>query len=148
MDRRRAKRRIIPGTIFLLCSLLVVASGSEQVKQGVEIQLTQAQPLELKPRQILTLAFRVLNTTRQSYKFISSLILPEGWRLVGEEGEFELKPEESTLRLASLVLPVKALVGNYQVYYGVQAKGLPSVQDRIAVDVRVALVPRIGLQLL
>jgi len=149
MGRRRAKRiRIIAGAVFLLGSLLGIASGSEQTKKGVEIQMTQEQPLELKPRQILTLAFRVVNTTKQRYQFIPSLVLPEGWRMVGEEAEFELKPAESSLRLVSLVLPVQALVGSYQIHYGVQAKGFPAVQDRIAVDIQVALVPQIGLRLL
>lgn len=75
--------------LAILFFLLTAAYAAADDK-GLDVRPAGREFFEIAPREIVTAAFRVTNTTRENRLLISEIELPEGWKLIAEDFPFEL----------------------------------------------------------
>ena len=116
--------------------------------RGVHVRPGEAELLEARPREIVTTTFRVTNQTGNRREFLAQVKLPTGWKPITAEFPFELEPGRTEVRLVSFLIPRTTLAGKYQVTYLAQDRVAPSVSDLFTINVVVAPVEELGMQLL
>jgi len=134
-------------TIVFYLVTLTVAHGTAQ-GLGLEVRPAGKELFETRPREIVTAAFRVTNTTSQQYEFISEVKLPEGWVLITEDFPFDLGANETTTKLVSFFVPEATSAGRYKITYLVGARKYPALSDFYTVDVVVLPYSKLEVKLL
>lgn len=135
---------------FLFILLLGLCTGKMTFAQGngVEAQLMGPELIKTEPQKVVTLVFRVTNTTEQTHEFIGKVDLPDESWLIAREFPFELGPAESDIRLVSFVVSLKVLAGPYQITYTVRDQEMPSISDECRVDIVVLSLARLEVRLM
>jgi len=103
---------------------------------------------EAKPREVITLPFRVSNTGSQTREFVGKVNLPAGWLSITREFPFKLDAGKSEVRLISFFLPQTAPAGTYEVTYLVNDRKIPSIRDGDSVIVVVLPLVKLKVELL
>ena len=127
--------------------ILTVANGTAQ-GLGLEVRPSGKELFETRPREIVTAAFRITNTTGLQYEFISEVKLPEGWVLITEDFPFDLGANETTTKLVSFFVPQATSAGRYKITYLVGARKYPAIRDFYTVDVVVLPYSKLEVMLL
>lgn len=115
---------------------------------NIEVRPTGKELIETEPRNIVTTAFRITNSTSQTREFISEVKLPEGWSLITKDFPFELESNVSDTRLVSFFVPQATLAGKYEITYLVTDREYPSVRDFYTIYVVVPPVIKLEAKLL
>ncbi len=108
----RGKWALILAGAGLLADIHTQAAGSP-----VSVSPARESVLETNPRQVVTAAFRVTNSSEEMKDLLVRVDLPSGWNRLSEEAPFQLGPGESTVRLMSFFVPSEALPGTYELTY-------------------------------
>jgi hypothetical protein len=131
-------------TIFLLllwATTLLSAKGSVEVRPG------NKELIETDPLRTVTTVFHVTNTGSPKQYFIPQVELPEGWRLITNDFEFELDKNESEIKLVSFFVPQTALAGRYEITYRIRGREFPEIGDFYKVQVLVLPVKELKVYL-
>ena len=133
--------------IVFYLAILTVAHGTAQ-GLGLEVRPSGKELFQTRPREIVTAAFRVTNTSGRQYEFISDLKLPEGWVLITEDFPFEMGADETITKIVSFFVPQATPAGRYKITYLVTARKYPAVRDFYTVDVEVLPSSTLEIKLL
>jgi len=138
-----------PGVFLLVFSSLFLflfqeVLGAEKIKE-IEIRTESPTFLEAKPKEVLTLAFQVINLTAQRRELAEEIELPEGWQLIIQGFPFLVGAEEEEVRLLSFLVPITTLAGDYKVIYRLKDINHPSVNSEREVQVKVLAVLKIEI---
>ena len=131
---------------FLFLFLFQEVLGVGEIK-GIEIRTESPTFLETKPKEVLTLAFQVVNLTAQRRELVEEIELPEGWQLIIKGASFLMGAKEEEVRLLSFFVPMKVLVGDYKIIYRLKDINDPSVSSEREVQVKVLPVLKIEIML-
>jgi len=143
--RGLAKVMITVATLVLAC---IVPAFPQSADPGLQVQAVQSESIQTKPPGSVTLVFRVHNLTSTPH-FVSPLVeLPEGWRLIIEETPFTLGGGEETVRLVSVLVPLRAGAGGYRIGYSISTSDEPSLGGRAEAEVTVLLEAHLVVQAL
>ncbi len=115
---------------------------------NIEVRPTGKELIETEPRQIVTTAFRITNSTDKKREFISEVKLPKGWALITKDFPFELNPNETDTKLVSFFVPQATLAGKYEITYLVRDRKYPSIRDFYTIYAVVLPVVKLEVQLL
>ncbi len=134
---------------FLILGAFFLTAGSVTAEdEWLNVMPAGEELLETEPRMAVTVAFLVTNKSKKSREFITSVILPEGWKLLFKDFPFELEPGESDVRLLSLLIPQRTPAGTYKVIYTVKRKEIIIVRESSTVFIRVLPVRKLRVELL
>ena len=115
--------------ILNLCIFsMVVPSHAEE--RGVEVRPAEKELFEVEPREIVTASFQVTNKTSEKREFITSINLPEGWKLITTFFPFELDANETVIKIVSFHVPQTTLSRKYKATFFIQDRKYPSISDR------------------
>lgn len=121
-------------TIFLLLLLtatVLAAQGKIEVRPGSK------ELIETDPLKTVTTVFHITNTGSPKQYFVPQVDLPEGWKLITNDFEFELDKNESEIKLVSFFVPQTALAGEYEITYRIRGREFPEISDFYTVQVLV-----------
>ena len=137
------KRNYLISGLSILAGLLLVEPA---FALGLRITPTDSRPIESRPRQIVSVGFRVVNETSESIDLVPEIELPVGWRTVIKDGPFTLEPTESDIRFISVLIPADAPAGGHPIRFrlrGVAPSILESTSEAtvlVLADYRLHLV--------
>lgn len=137
------------GAMMSVAVLLIVClmpAFSQTSESGVRVQAIRPGVIETKPLNPLTLVFHAVNQTEEPHLFFPRVELPEGWNLIVGEPAFKLEGGEDTIRLVSVFVPARAMMGDYRVGYAVSALDDPALAGRAEAQVRVLLEARLAVE--
>ena len=89
----------------------------------MDVTVTDASVLTVKPREIVTRVLRITNSTGAPGTFEERLRLPPDWRAITPEFPFQLAPGATVMRLVSFFAPEHTAAGEYRVGYQVAQSG-------------------------
>jgi uncharacterized membrane protein len=137
-------------TLLAIVFYLITVTAALDTAQGlgIEVRPAEKEVFEAKPKEIISLTFRVTNTTSRQSEFVSEVKLPEGWDLITEDFPFELSGNEATTKLVSFIVPETAEAGRYKITYLVKMRKYPSIHDFYTVDVVVLPHSKLEVKLL
>ena len=141
--RRSAGAMVSAAVLFIAC---LAPAFSQSPEPGLQVQSLRPGIIETKPLNTLTLVFRAVNQTEKSREFSPRVELPEGWKLVIDETGFKLAGGEEAIRLVSVAVPGRALVGDYLIGYAVNAIDDPAFTARAEAGVKVLLEARLTVE--
>jgi hypothetical protein len=141
--RRPAGTMVSAAALFIAC---LAPALSQSPEPGLQVQSLHPGTIETKPLNTITLVFRAVNRTEKSHEFSPRVELPEGWKLVMDEAAFKLADGEEAIRLVSVAVPGRALVGDYRIGYAVSAIDDPAVTGRAEAEVKVLLEARLAVE--
>lgn len=135
--------------IFFSLAGLVVLSVMLRAQTPQEIELSTAQPqLEIRQSNVVSATVVVRNASREKRRYTATLLAPAQWRSLTAEKPFELNPQESDIRLLSIVLPQTTQAGSYQIRYKVEDNARPPHRAELVFEVVIAPVLRLEFQLI
>jgi len=129
---------------FLFLFLFQEVLGAEKIKE-IEIRTESPTFLEAKPKEVLTLAFQVINLTAQKRELVEEIDLPEDWQLIIQGSSFLIGVKEEEVRLLCFFVPMKVLAGDYKIIYRLKDINNPSVSSEREVQVKVLPVLKIEI---
>jgi hypothetical protein len=141
--RRPAGAMVSAAVLFMAC---FAPALSQSLEPGLQVQSLRADVIETKPLNTITLVFRVVNQTDKPHDVLPRVELPESWKLVLEETGFKLAGGEETVRLVSVAVPGRALVGEYLVRYALSATDDPAFAAKAEAKVKVLLEARLTVE--
>lgn len=110
---------------------------------GVRIENISPSRIEVKPQQIITTTFRVINETGATHEFTPTLDLPDGWKVVLSVSPFILKSGEEKNVNLSICLPMETLAGDYSIILGIHAADSKKITGNAIVDVSVIAMAKV-----
>lgn len=129
---------------FLFLFLFQGVLGAGKIKE-IEIRTESLTFLETKPKEVLALAFQVVNRTVQRRELVEEIELPEDWQLIIQGFPFLIGAKEEEVRLLSFFVPMNALIGDYKIIYRLKDINNPSVSSEREVQVKVLPVLKIEI---
>ena len=132
------------GYIFLL---LLLATTVLAEQGGIEVRPGSKELVETDPLKTVTTVFRITNTGSPKQYFVPQIELPESWKLITNDFEFELDKNESEIKLVSFFIPQTALAGQYEVTYRIRGREFPEISDFYTVQVLVLPVKELKVYL-
>ncbi|MHB9132146.1 MAG: hypothetical protein ACYDBB_13815 [Armatimonadota bacterium] len=132
---------------FTLLLILPSAGWAQGKGNGVEVRAVFPAQFTAKPAEIVSVSYRVTNTTKNTENFAEALTLPTSWQAVMPQSEFTLNPGESTIRIIAFQVPGATPVGRYPVSYAVRSRRDYAIQDIEKIDVQVLPLTRLLLLL-
>ncbi len=136
--------------IFFLLSLLVACLQPAVARQSrvLDVTSTKGTRVEALPGKLLTLSFRVTNTSTTRQRFESVISVPPGWRKLAGESQFDVESGASDIRLANISVPAEAPAGEYQLRYGIRDQTSPTPIEEVSVTVVVVAIRTVILRLM
>lgn len=137
-------------TLLAIVFYLITMTAAIDTAQGLGIEVRPAgkEVFEAKPKGIVSLTFRVTNTTSRQSEFTSEIDLPEGWGLITKDFPFDLGANETITKLVSFTVPETAQAGRYKITYHVKMRKYPSIHDFYTVDAVVLPHSKLEVKLL
>ncbi|MGH2566988.1 MAG: hypothetical protein ACRDGA_01515, partial [Bacteroidota bacterium] len=132
-------------TLLLLLVSISFSSLRGLQQSGVELKALSESPLSAKPGTVVTLPVNVANTTGQRQQYDARAVLPTGWRVLVDEGSFELAPRQSDTRLVSFSIPTESPTQTSSVRYAVRDRSQPPNSAEVEMEIRVLPVRRLEL---
>jgi hypothetical protein len=108
---------------------------------------TNGTRVEAQAGKLLTLSFRVSNTSSSKKRFESVVNVPAGWRRLARDFPFELEAGASDIRLLSISIPSETPAREYSVRFGVRDMSNPGDISEVSVSVGIVAVMDQTLQL-
>ncbi len=105
--------------LIILTALNVVAVLSFQ-SRSVTVIPSSGTRVETAPGKLLTLSFKVTNTSSVKKRFESTVVTPAGWRRLAKDFPFDLEAGGSDIRLLSISIPAETPAGDYTLRYGIK----------------------------
>ena len=135
---------------FCLFFLAVLCVGAAQAVQSrsVEVVPSSGMRVETIPGKLLTLSFRVTNTSSSKKRFETSAVTPSGWRRLAKDFPFELEARGSDIRLLNISIPAETPAGEYPLRYGVKDPSDPNESAEVTMTIVITGVKEQGLKLL
>ncbi len=133
--------------LFILTALLANAALPFQ-SRSFDVTPSGSTRVETVPGKLLTLSFRVTNTTSIRKQFESSVVTPTGWRRLAKDFPFELDGGASDIRLMSVAIPAETPAGEYALRYGVHDSSNPADAVEVTMTIVVTAVKEQGLKLI
>ena len=151
MTRRNLTYPVSASRIFfcllILTALHVVAALSFQ-SRSITVVPSSGTRVETVPGRLLTLSFRVTNTSSTRKRFESSVVTPTGWRRLAKDFPFELEAEGSDIRLLSISIPAETPAGDYALRYNVKDPSNPNETAEVAMTIVITGVKEQGMKLM
>ena len=97
------------------------------------------------PGKLITLVFRITNSGEIPVRLVPGLVIPGQWNQISKNNPFLLESGQQQVELVSVIIPLRAAAGNYQVVFELtsdQGEAF-SVQNNILVN----QVTRLSLEL-
>ncbi len=133
--------------IIALVALWMPPAAAAGKGQGIQALAITPELLTAAPGSIISLRFRVTNSTPTEEECIETITLPPGWQTIIPPMPYSLASLESTVRIVALQVPQDAPAGKYQISYRVASQGNPALQDFDSTSVVVPAVSRWALLL-
>lgn len=133
--------------LFFLTALAVVQALSFQ-SRSVTVTASSGTRVEAVPGRLLTLSFRVSNTTANKKRFESTVSVPAGWRRLAKDFPFELEAGASDIRLLNVSIPAETPAGEYALRYGVRDPLNPSEAAEVSMTIVITAVKQQALKLI
>lgn len=112
---------------------------------AVRVEAAGPEQVQAQAGEVLTVVFRVTNTSPEARTFAAHLALPPAWHAVLPQRPFTLAAHAEDLRLISFQVPLDARPGTYEVHYTARDQSDPESFDEGRV---VVVVPPVyGLDL-
>ncbi|MCX6135163.1 MAG: SPOR domain-containing protein [Ignavibacteriales bacterium] len=151
MTRHILTYPVFPSRIFfcfiLFIALHVVSAHAFQ-SRSVEVVPSSGTRVETAPGRLLTLSFRVTNTSSSRKRFESTVVTPSGWRRLARDFPFELEAGGSDIRLLSISIPAESPARDYTLRYGVKDPSNPSEAAEVTMTIAITGVKEQGLKLI
>lgn len=100
----RFRFSIRPGRIFFAFGIIAVAAYSTAAAGDLKLTSGRGDTLRVKPGALLAIPVTFENTGRAAITISSALVLPTGWRLVGNLSQKTLAPGGRDLQLISVMV--------------------------------------------
>ena len=120
---------------ILLLSLCCLPALLAFQARTADVVPTGGTRVEAQAGKLLTLSFRVTNTSSAKKRFESILNTPTGWRRLAKDFPFELEAGASDIRLLSISIPSETPAGEYTVRFGIRDVSNPSDVSEASVTV-------------
>ena len=133
--------------LLILAACSVVPARSFQAR-SIEVVPSGGTRVEALPGKLLTLSFKVTNTTSARKRFESSVTVPTGWRRLAKDFPFELEGRASDIRLLSISIPAEAPAGEYPLRYTIKDPANPSDVTDVLMTIAITAVKEQALKLL
>jgi hypothetical protein len=134
---------------YLICTLIVFLSGTlSGHARGLESRATGNQLFESKPKNVITAAFEVTNTTDQRIECMPSIKLPPGWKPITSLNSFWLERNQTSVILVSFYVPDDALAKPYDIECIFVSTHDPSISTHQSITVRVLPVAGLKIRLI
>jgi hypothetical protein len=135
---------------FFILSGVLLSSGAAMAFQqaGFEVTPAAAARAETLPGTILTVSFKVSNTSGTPLQLEPTAILPLGWRAFRKESRFTLASGGTEIRLVSFSIPGETPAAEYQVRYVVKDATSPGTTREASIAVVVSPVRQLELKAL
>lgn len=140
--------RALTSAILAACLLFAGGASASAQTRPMEVSPARDEFVEAVPPQILTMLFRVTNTTSAPRDLQAAVTLPPGFKLISPELPFTLGPQESDLRLVAFLVGPTAAAGKHSLTYSVGDRTTPSVRRHYSVTVVVLPVAKLEMSLL
>ncbi|MGA3246377.1 MAG: SPOR domain-containing protein [Bacteroidota bacterium] len=151
MIRRNLTYPVSPSRIFfcllILTALNVVAALSFQ-SRSIAVVPSSGSRVETVPGKLLTLTFRVTNTSSTRKRFESTVVTPTGWRRLAKDLPFDLEAGGSDIRLLSISIPAETPAGEYTLRYSIKDQSNPNETAEAPMTIVVTGVKDQGLRLI
>jgi len=128
---------------FLLLSAL--SFGLSAQDSAVSISPRWKNSLETVPRKKVTAVFQLYNSTEESLKVITDLVLPDAWKLLIEDSPLRLIAGQAGIKIISFFVPREAEAGNYEIEYLVKEEGTENLLGSFEFSIEV--LPHFGIDL-
>ena len=93
---------------FVIFALVIVGHRAAAFQsRSVTVQATTGNRIETTPGKLLTLGFKVTNTTSSKKRFESVVVPPSGWRRLAKDFPFEIEGGAADIRLLSISIPAE-----------------------------------------
>ncbi len=133
--------------IFFLCLILFV-NGLLIARQAVHVQPSAGGRLETSPGKLVTVSFRVTNTSNKSWSLEPVVTLPRGWRSLASEPPFTLSPSQSVVKLINMNIPSTSPAGSFVVTFAVKDRSSGEQLSEAKVILVVTAVRQVEIRLL
>jgi uncharacterized membrane protein len=151
VTRQHLTNPVSPSRIFfcllILTALYVVAAPSFQSRL-ITVVPSGGTRVETVPGRLLTLSFRVTNSSSTRKRLESTVVTPTGWRRLAKDFPFELEAGGSDIRLLSISIPAETPAGDYALRYGVKDPSNPTETTEVPMTIVVTGVREQGLKLM
>ncbi|NQT24497.1 hypothetical protein HQ585_04015 [candidate division KSB1 bacterium] len=134
--------------LYITLALTLIATSLFGVDRGVEVRPGDKELIESMPKKTLTTVFRVSNTTPETKTYIGAVELPENWRLITPQFQFDLESNQTDIQLISFYIPQTTPAGTYNVTYRVIAREFPSISDYYTIQIIVLPIHEIKMTLM
>jgi len=106
---------------FVIFALVIVGHRAAAFQsRSVTVQATTGNRIETTPGKLLTLGFKVTNTTSSKKRFESVVVPPSGWRRLAKDFPFEIEGGAADIRLLSISIPAETPAGDYSLRYKIR----------------------------
>ncbi len=134
---------------YLVCTVIVFFIGApESHARGLESRATGNQLFESKPKNVITAAFEVTNTTEKRIECIPEIKLPPGWKLITSLNSIWLEGNQTSVILVSFYVPDNALAKSYNIECIFTSPRDPSISTHQSMTVRVLPVTGLKVRLM
>ena len=116
--------------------------------RGLESRATGNQLFESKPKNVITAAFEITNSTDQRIECMSDIKLPPGWKLITSLNSFWLERNQTSVILVSFYIPDDALAKAYDIECYFASTHDPSISTNQSILVKVLSVTGLKVRLI
>jgi len=153
LDGGRRGARPLPRAVLAAVVGLLLASPA----RAADFTLTPSGSLSLitEPRGVLTVSVRVENREDSALDLMARLVLPVGWKRMGNEMTFSLGPGEGDTRIVSFLVSQGTRPGIYELPFFVERNDGSGVKESVTftvivsprwkIDVRLLSAPELAL---
>jgi hypothetical protein len=134
---------------YLICTVIVFLVGApDGHARGLESRATGNQLYESKPKNVITAAFEVTNTTDQRIECMPDIKLPPGWKPITSLNSIWLERNQTSVFLVSFYVPDNALAKSYDIECIFTSTRDPSISTHQSITVRVLSITGLKVHLI
>ena len=132
---------------FVIFALVIVGHRAAAFQsRSVTVQATTGNRIETTPGKLLTLGFKVTNTTSSKKRFESVVVPPSGWRRLAKDFPFEIEGGAADIRLLSISIPAETPAGDYSLRYKIRDAADQADAAEVVMTIAITAVTEQGLK--